>query len=46
VNIDERFGTPMELSWDGDISRREWDVTTYNHRVALNDAALQAMSNP
>jgi ADP-ribose pyrophosphatase YjhB (NUDIX family) len=39
VQIDERYGTPAELSWEGKISKREWDIATYNpqrtHDVTL-----------
>jgi len=39
VHIDERFGTPAAMSWEGEISKREWDVATYNpkrtHDVTL-----------
>ena len=35
----ERFGTPIELPWDGEISEREWAVATHNpartHDVTL-----------
>jgi len=39
VHIDERFGTPASLSWEGDISEYEWALATYNpqrtHDVTL-----------
>lgn len=39
MEIDERFGTPALMSWDGDISEREWEIATYNpkrtHDVTL-----------
>ena len=35
----ERFGTPLELPWEGEISEREWAVATHNpartHDVTL-----------
>jgi 8-oxo-dGTP diphosphatase len=35
----DRFGTPVELPWDGEISEREWAVATHNpartHDVTL-----------
>lgn len=32
MHIDERFGVPATLSWEGDISDREWAIATYNPR--------------
>ena len=34
MHIDDRFGVPTSLSWEGDISDREWSIATYNpHRT-------------
>ena len=39
MHIDDRFGTPALMSWDGDISGYEWEIATYNpqrtHDVTL-----------
>ncbi|HLY95119.1 MAG TPA: NUDIX hydrolase [Gaiellaceae bacterium] len=32
MEIDPRFGTPAELTWEGEISEREWALATYNPR--------------
>jgi ADP-ribose pyrophosphatase YjhB (NUDIX family) len=34
-----RFGNPVELSWDGEISDREWAVATHNP-VRFHDVTL------
>jgi 8-oxo-dGTP diphosphatase len=39
ASVRERFGTPAELRWEGEISQPEWSVATYNpsrtHDVTL-----------
>ena len=37
--VRERFGTPVELPWEGEISEREWAVATHNP-VRTHDVTL------
>lgn len=37
--IRERYGEPVRLIWEGEISDREWDVATYNP-VRTHDVTL------
>ncbi len=35
----ERFGAPVVLEWDGEISDREWEIATYNP-ARIHDVTL------